>query len=98
VPAIECSQRAEPLCLCVAAASACSAAAARELTDPAVRLLQDPSPARRSAAEQALLEFRRSGSVEQCVSVLQQSGEEAAQFQASAVLLGGGGPVAQRAA
>jgi hypothetical protein len=44
--------------------------------------LQDPNNATRSQSEQSLLEFRRSAGVEAALAVLQQSGEEAVQFQA----------------
>lgn len=46
-------------------------------------LLLSQDAATRGQAEQALLEFRRSGSVEACAAVLQQSGDEAVRFQVS---------------
>ena len=51
-----------------------------------VLLPQVQDAATRSQAEQALLEFRRSGSVEACAAVLQQSADEAVRFQVGSLL------------
>ncbi|KAL4443390.1 hypothetical protein ABPG75_011127 [Micractinium tetrahymenae] len=44
------------------------------------------NPATRAQAEAALLDFRRTASVEACVAILQQSADEAVQFQAMLAL------------
>lgn len=69
------------------AATAAAASPLRCLTVPsalcwpcAAHVLSQ-NPATRAQAEAALLDFRRTAGVEACVAILQQSADEAVQFQ-----------------